>query len=256
MKSNTILLPNSLTHSLSQLPNRIERIFNRALDACKGGRIADCVFTGLGFAQVLHEVEEVGGNVGFKRDDEVLIIDSERVGGVQLDRRVLMANFNVRVHRLLPLFQGKQIPCARLYKGIDEQVLASRGAHHKAAALRRALLGGVLVLGCLGHREVAVGLNSPFADAGVEQLRAVLLEQVRILSGIPQKQVHVATNADQRITAHHHLIRSLFNGGGEFGLVLLTNLIGLSAPRSVELVEGKLDYCTSTVLQLSLQFLL
>ena len=58
----------------------------RGGDAGEARRVALGVGRGLGRAQALHEVEERAGVVGLERDDELLVVEPERVGRVVVDR--------------------------------------------------------------------------------------------------------------------------------------------------------------------------
>lgn len=51
-------------------------------NASKHGNIAQSIPAGFRFAQFLHEIEEVFGIIGFKRDNEFLVVDSEAVSRV------------------------------------------------------------------------------------------------------------------------------------------------------------------------------
>ena len=59
--------------------------------AREAGRVAHGVGGGLGRAQALDEVEERGDVVGVERDDELLVVEAERVGRVVVDRRGIRA---------------------------------------------------------------------------------------------------------------------------------------------------------------------
>src|SRR5438477_4956546 len=68
---------------------RAERALHRARDAGEGGGVAQGVGARLGGAQTLHQIEEVGRIVGLESDHELLVVESERVAGVEVHRRVL-----------------------------------------------------------------------------------------------------------------------------------------------------------------------
>ncbi len=54
---------------------------------------------------------------------QLLIVESERISRVQLNRVVLRADADVLVHHRLPLFDRATVPLARLDEWIDEQVV-------------------------------------------------------------------------------------------------------------------------------------
>ena len=64
---------------------------DRHRDAGEDRGVGLGVAAGFGLAQRHHQVEEVADVVGLERDHELLIVDPERVGGVDLDRRKLLA---------------------------------------------------------------------------------------------------------------------------------------------------------------------
>ena len=93
-------------------------------DAGEGGGVAQRVRARLGGAQLLHEVEEVARVVGLEGDDELLVVEPERVAGVEVDRGVLAADPDVLLHDPPALVGGERVPLARLDEWIDEQVPA------------------------------------------------------------------------------------------------------------------------------------
>ncbi len=80
----------------------------RHADAGEDGRVFERVGADLGFAELLHQVEEVLGEVGFEGDDELLVVDAEGVGGVELDARIEVADADVLVHEALAFFCGSR----------------------------------------------------------------------------------------------------------------------------------------------------
>src|SRR3954453_7765256 len=67
---------------------RVERALHRGRDAGEDRCPARCVRARLGPPQLLHQIEELARIVRVERDDELLIVEPERVGGVDLDARV------------------------------------------------------------------------------------------------------------------------------------------------------------------------
>ena len=61
----------------------------------------------LGPPQLLDEVEELAGLVRVEGDDEFLVVETERVGGVDLDRAVAAAGLDVAAHDPHPLLVGQ-----------------------------------------------------------------------------------------------------------------------------------------------------
>ncbi len=108
---------------------------------------------GLGRAQALHEVEERAGVVGLEGDDELLVVEPERVARVDVDARVLAADRMCSCMIRQRSFGSQPVPLARLHERVDEQVLA------RARRGPRARLVGVLRR--LGHRQERVGRRRP-----------------------------------------------------------------------------------------------
>jgi len=57
-------------------------------DATEDGGVLEGVEADLGLAELLDQVEEVFGEVGLEGDDELLVVQAEGVGGVELDAGV------------------------------------------------------------------------------------------------------------------------------------------------------------------------
>src|SRR3954451_8452857 len=77
---------------------RAEAALQGGLDARERRGVPLRVGRRLGPAQPLHEVEEVGRVVGFERDDELLVVEAERVARIEVDRRVLAPDADVLLH--------------------------------------------------------------------------------------------------------------------------------------------------------------
>lgn len=67
------------------LAEGLETLSQRSLPACKHRRIAQRVRTGLGFPELLDQIEKVSRVIGLKRYDEFLIVESEGVGSVKFN---------------------------------------------------------------------------------------------------------------------------------------------------------------------------
>src|SRR4051794_39999586 len=66
------------------LEQLIQDVLHRLLHAGEDRRVSDGVLAALGLAQLHHEVEEVLGLFGLEGDDEVLVVQAEAVGRVEL----------------------------------------------------------------------------------------------------------------------------------------------------------------------------
>ena len=191
----------------------------------------------------MHQVEEVGRVVGVERHDELLVVEAERVGGVDLDRPVAAAGLDVAAHDPHPLLAGQAVPLALLPHRVDDQVLALGPL---ARGQRLALVG---VDRLLGHRQVRVRDLRPAHQPGLVEQHVELVDRVERVGDHPQHQVGVAARADQRVRAQEMVLGEVGAGGGELALVL--GALGRiePAPGRIELQKGELDVvalCSAT----------
>src|ERR1044072_663800 len=97
-------------------------------------------------AQLLHEVEELARVVALEGDDELLVVEAERVRGVDRDFGVATADLDVALHDPLSLLCRQPVPAALLDHRVEEEVLALGDADLRPCRL--------LAVGrALGHRE-------------------------------------------------------------------------------------------------------
>src|SRR6201992_1996323 len=111
---------------------RAQGPFQRPGHAREGRRVALGVAAGLGGAQLLHQVQETAGMVGLEGDDELLVVEAERIAGVEIHARELLAVLYVLMPDTPPLLGVQQVPLAGLHERIDEEVLPERGADLEA----------------------------------------------------------------------------------------------------------------------------
>ena len=78
--------------AIGRLEQLVQNVLHRHLHAGKDRRIALGVFAALGLAQLHHQVQEILGLLGLEGDDEVLVVQAEAVGRVELDAGVLVAD--------------------------------------------------------------------------------------------------------------------------------------------------------------------
>src|SRR5437879_2804780 len=67
---------------------RVQRVPDAARDAGEDRRVAQSVGTRLARPQLVHEVEELTRLVTLERHHELLVVESEGIGGVDADLRV------------------------------------------------------------------------------------------------------------------------------------------------------------------------
>ncbi len=174
--------------------------------------VAQGVGARLGGAELLDQVEELARLVALERDDELLVVEAERVGGVDRDLRMAAADLDVIGHDPPALLERQPVPLALLVERVDEEVLAVRDAD-----LRPRL--GVRVGRGLGHREVGVRRLGPAGEAalGEDDVEGVQVLEDRALA--EQHQVDVAAGADRRIRSQRAVLGEVLAGRQELGLV-------------------------------------
>jgi hypothetical protein len=70
------------------LAQSVQHLHRLEADAAEDWIVLEGIDADLGLAELLNEIEEVFGEVGLEGDDELLVIEAEGVGGVELDAGV------------------------------------------------------------------------------------------------------------------------------------------------------------------------
>ena len=179
---------------------RAQRLLDRARDAREDRRVPLGVAAGLRLAKRHHEVEEVADVVGLERDHELLVVDPERVGRVDLDRRELVPGGDVLVHDPLPRRLRELVPGPRLHHRVDEQVARVGVPDDLAALVHRAALA-LHVLRPLRHREVRIRRAQVAAEGGRHDRRPDLAEVLEPLGHLPQHEIGVGPDPVHRVGA-------------------------------------------------------
>src|SRR6185436_19291720 len=91
---------------------KLQDLFNAASHTRKDGCLTLGVRARLTAAQLFHQVEEIGWIVGLESNHELLVVEAERVAGVDLHPWKFVSDADVLVHRPLPLFEGQAVPGA------------------------------------------------------------------------------------------------------------------------------------------------
>ena len=133
---------------------------DRHRDAGEDRRVAQRVRARFGGPQLLDQVEELARVVALERDHELLVVEAERVRGVDRDLRVAAADLDVLGHHPPALLERQPVPLALLVERVDEQVLALGRAD-----LRPGL--GLRIRRRLGHRQIGVGDRHPLREAAL-----------------------------------------------------------------------------------------
>ena len=189
------------------------------------------VARGLGLAERQHQVHEVGRLVALEHGHELLVVDPERVRRVVVDRRPLVADAHMLVHRTLTVGLGERVPRAHLHERVDDQV---------GRALREDLPGPprVRVRGGLRGRQVVVGDVHPAGERRRVQRRAELAEVVVALGDLPEEEVAVGPDPGRRVHVQGvEPRRELVHGLGERILRRRALLDGQAAPLGPRLEE-------------------
>ena len=121
-------------------------------------------------------------------DDELLVVEAERVGRVDRDLGVAAADLDVAFHDSPALLRRQPVPAALLDHRVEEEVLA----------LRHADLGPSLLLrvgGAFGHREVRVRGLSPLRQPALAEHHVEGVDVVEVGALAEQQQVDVAARA-------------------------------------------------------------
>ena len=225
------------------LAQTVEHLHRLDADANEDGVVLKGVDTDLGLPKLLDEVEEVFGEVGLEGDDELLVVETEGVGGVEFDAGVHEADTNVFVHEALALGGREEVPGAGLPEGIDEDVLLSAGTDGAAAFAFALVLAVDGVLRALGHGEEAVRGGEVAAEGSGEKLRAHAVEFVDCVADGPDAHVDIAAGADGGIRDGEEFA-GLVPLGEDVDEGLLVSgffVCGETAPLGHELVEAEAD---------------
>src|SRR5919202_642412 len=210
-----------------------ERALQRDAQAGEAGSVAQRVGRRLRGAQALHEIEERAGVVRVEGDDELLVVQAERVGRVVVDLRVLAADGDVALHDPVALVGRDRVPGARLDERIDEQVPAAERARDQPLVLR--------VLRALADAQERVGLRGPLHEAALPEDDVQLVDAIEVLGLGHEHQVGVAARADQG-EALQQVVGPEVLAGGEELLLVDQALVGVQAPPGgLDLQERVLD---------------
>src|SRR3972149_11609769 len=110
--------------SLAQV---VQGLVNRFSNAGDDRSVAKGEAASLGLPKRHDEIHKVARLVALKRHHELLVVEAEGVGGIELDRWKLMADLDVNVHHLLSPLDRQQEPVPGLHEWIDKQVAVLTG---------------------------------------------------------------------------------------------------------------------------------
>src|SRR5947208_7283646 len=106
---------------LSELP---ERVVERPVDRRKDRLVAQRVAAPLGIPQRRHQILEHGQIIGLVGDDELLVVQSGRVGEQLADLREVMTDADVLVHHPLAHVWAKAVPIMCFGERVDDEYAA------------------------------------------------------------------------------------------------------------------------------------
>ena len=198
-------------------------------------RVALGVARRLALAQGQHQVHEVRRLVALEDGHELLVVDPERVRRVVVDRRELVPDPHVLLHRPLPVGLGQRVPGAHLHERVDDEV--RRALRDDLAGLARAR-----VLGGLRRRQVRVRRLEPARERRPVERGPELAEVVVALRDLPEEEVRLGADAGRRVAAERvEAVGELLDHLGEGVLARLALLVGEPPPGRVDPVEGVCD---------------
>src|SRR2546429_9899473 len=130
----------------------LETLSQGAPPASEHRRVAQREAIGFGLAQLLNQIEEIRRIVRLKDNDKFLIVETERVSGVQFHRAILRSDAQILVHHLLSLLLRARIPLARSLQGAYEQIV---GLSRNDVYAIFGMLGPILldIHRAFGHRK-------------------------------------------------------------------------------------------------------
>src|SRR5690242_16809092 len=111
----------------TQAEGELQRLVGRHPHAGEDRGLALGIAACLGFSELHDEVEEGGRLVTLERDHELLVVEAEGVGSVDLDLRIAMADGEVLDHHGLATLVREAVPDALLPHRIDKEVTAAGG---------------------------------------------------------------------------------------------------------------------------------
>ena len=216
-------------------------LLDRAAPAGVHRRVAGGVLRRLGLAQLLHEVQELVSGVGFEGHDEVLVVEAERVGGVDLHPRVLVADGDVLVHDPLALGHRQQVPVPRLDERVDEEERPLSRDDPQPPPLLSLVHVLLDVLRVLRHGEVGVVDVEEAAEARVVDVGGHLLERLEVVADPPEHEVDPGLHPHRRVGEDHHRALVAADDVGELAPRLLLLLRRQRAKGAVDAEEDEVD---------------
>src|SRR5579884_1499369 len=175
---------------------RFQYVIQRPGDASEHGGVAQSVLAGFGLAQVLDEVEEVADAVGLEGDNEFLVVEAKRVGGVNGDAGIGQSPADVFVHHALALFHWQGIPGARLDEWVDKEIFLIERGKNQPGIVRAASVFADIDR-TLGHGKEATCFMQVWPDEAAQNAAAQALQVFDGVSSLPEHEVAVRAQAKE-----------------------------------------------------------
>src|SRR3989442_2210286 len=186
-------------------PQGVEHLLRRGQDTGEDRRLALRVLARLARAELHHEVEEVERVVRLERQHELLIVEAERIGGVNLHVRVLVAHAEVIPHDALPPFERDRVPLPFLDERVHEQVPAPEWRRTRREAVLPFVRVAAQVLRTLACGEVRVRRLEIVAEFRRGDPPGHLPERLQERIDCPYHEVRVGPDPFERVTSEGDL---------------------------------------------------
>ncbi len=192
--------------------------------------------------------------IRLERDDELLIIQPERVRRVQLHRTIFRADAHMLGHHFLALLRRPRIPFARSLQGTDKQVI--RLAGHDVHAIL-GLLGAILldIHRTLGHGKERLGRLDVLGHRCLVQTAGHLLNRIELRADAPDHEVSIRAQADGGVSINQQLWPEFIDGFNEDLLALTFVIIVKHSPLRPGAVEPEVDELTRKLTLMLFEFL-
>src|ERR671936_497831 len=184
----------------------VEHRFRLRQDAGEDWGLLLRVLARLAGSKLHDQVEEIERMVRLEGEDELLIVQSEGVGGVDPDGRVAMADPDVVPHDLLPTLEGDRVPLPFLRERVDEEESAPDGRGPRRRALLPRVDVASDVLGPLARGQVRVGRVQVGTQVRRRNLAGHVSERLDVRVDRPDHEVDVRPDPLEGIAAKGDLV--------------------------------------------------
>src|SRR5439155_23602511 len=179
--------------------------------------------------QLADQIAERGQVIGLVSDQEIHIVDAERVREQLPDMLVTMPYLHVLVHHGLPFLLAEQIPVRALGERIHDEVLRA------LAAEERLLLwcGALDVLRRPDDAQKAMAHRRPRAQTRPQRASDLLLQRLDARSKAPEHQVDPDLQTNHRVRERRDLQPGRQRGAELLGRAAAL-VASLATPRRIQ----------------------